>query len=377
MLLVPAAALVPGPAPLMLAPLLRGLHLLLGRGAQRSHAAARNPPRAPIPFPAPAAASYLSALLLLLLRGRLALQTCADREAKSARAAPTWGGVGAAGGGCPAAQPCSTSASCPMWAPGPGSKGNRWVGVNTLSNPGQAWEKPWDTLGGTAGQGRAGASSPGWKWGQKPAEGQAGADRPARQKPPSGDTRSEVPAATPGLGCPRAARPQLPALQLSWRPVSSSPRPKRSSPFTLKEVMGGLASGGGRAGLASSSVSSERSSRTGNSSWRSSRHAVPSASRGPHCAPRQAPAHLRQVTSPLTGNQHRTSVLQSFHCAVTGVGPSPSQGPRGLSSARSQCGLPGTFWSCPHLPAAPCPGHIPRPQGGVGTPPPHRSPLSV
>lgn len=65
----------------------------------------------------------------------------------------------------------------------------------------------------------------------------------------------------------------LPSSLLSLGPVSSRPRPKRSeSFFSLKAETGGLEGGGGWTEPVSSSVTSERSSLTGNppckeSSW--------------------------------------------------------------------------------------------------------------
>lgn len=106
------------------------------------------------------------------------------------------------------------------------------------------------------------------------------------------------PLAGPPQGEDQAPGPQLPSPLLALRPVSSRPNPKRStSSFTLKEGTEDLGGGGIWAGLASSSVMSEGSSRTGNSSWRSrqmgllSHHVVRlyhfpggwlASSRGPH-----------------------------------------------------------------------------------------------
>lgn len=70
---------------------------------------------------------------------------------------------------------------------------------------------------------------------------------------------------------PQSSSPPLPSPLLSFGRVSSSPNPKRSASFfSLKVGAGGLAGGGGWTGPASSSVPSERSSRSGNSPWKRS-----------------------------------------------------------------------------------------------------------
>ena len=82
---------------------------------------------------------------------------------------------------------------------------------------------------------------------------------------------------------------RLPCSLLSSRPGSSSPSPKRSeSSFSLKEGARGLGGSGGCTGPASSSVRSERSSRTGNSPWTGSRQVSrrPPHPPGCHVTPR-------------------------------------------------------------------------------------------
>lgn len=142
--------------------------------------------------------------------------------------------------------------------------------------------------------------------------------------------------------CPQPTQaPKVPSSLISLWLVSASPNPKRSeSFFSLKEATGGLGSGGGWAGAASSSVSSERSSRTGNSSCRRvGRLGGWRPVMGP-C--RMAPASLRQVISLGSGWPAGSDVAartwQPLCCAVTGVGPRPSSplSAEGLSRSRSQ-----------------------------------------
>lgn len=99
-----------------------------------------------------------------------------------------------------------------------------------------------------------------------------GTGKGVRNTAPGWDTVQATSADAVGWGGRgRRVAPQLPSSLLSLRPVFSSPNPKRSeSFFSLKEGAGGLGGGGGWTGPASSSVTSERSSRTGNSPWRRS-----------------------------------------------------------------------------------------------------------